>query len=179
MKNILLILTLLTCSQFLGAQEARLEAKVSMDSILLGNYFEATFTLENISNPDFRAPEFEGFEIVAGPSQSSSFSSINGKVSQSLSYTYHLKPKDIGNYFIDPAAVEYDGNFLETEPIEIIVVPNPDGVVQQPKKQERRSFFDWGDWPSRSLPDMEIPKRTPKESPNPSKPKKKKKIYKI
>lgn len=163
------------------AQEAELEAKVSMDSILLGNYFELTITINNIQNPNVNTPSFDNFKVVGGPNQSSSISVVNGAMSQSMTYSYYLEPVEVGNFYIDPVAVEYEGKYLETLPIEIIVLPNPDGIIQKPKRAEKRSLFsdpfeNWGEWPfKRQLP--ETPNQ--EERKTPAKPKKKKKIYKI
>jgi len=160
------------------SQEESFSATVSNDSILLGNYFELKYTIKNLADADFRAPDFNGFKIAGGPNQSSSINIVNGAMTQSLTYSYYLEPEDIGNYFLEPAAIEVDGKYLETEPIEIIVVPNPDGIIQKPKREERRSLFDWGDWPKNLAPEIPM-SPTPDEAPKPKKPKKKKKVYKI
>ena len=41
-------------------QEAKLTVEVSNDSVLLGNYIEVKFTIENASVTNFEAPNFEG-----------------------------------------------------------------------------------------------------------------------
>jgi len=122
------------------AQDApKFTVQVGSDSILLGNYFEVKFILENAKGRNFSAPEFENFSIVGGPNQSSSFSMINGEVSQSLSYSYFLQPISEGNFYIEPASIEVDGSFLESAPMEIIVAPNPDGIIQNPNQEQLRN----------------------------------------
>ena len=147
--------------------------EISTDSILMGNYFEVKFTLENANGKNFAAPTFEGFNVVGGPNSSMSTSIVNGVVTQSISYSYYLEPKDIGQYWIEPASIETGDNILETTPIEVLVVPNPDGIKQYPQQREqRRLFFD--DFFSR--PRMEMPQPTPQPAPKkqPQQPKKKK-----
>ncbi len=177
-KQLLLLACSLAFSAVLLAQEKpRFTIEVSTDSILLGNYFQVTFTLENAKGTDFAPPTFDGFTIVSGPNTSSSMSIVNGQVSQKVSYTYYLEPRDIGNYFIAPASIVTDDTILETQPLEVLVVPNPDGV-QQKLQRERRSFgFDFfGTFP-RMQP--EFRKRPEQEKEQPSKKKKKRKVYKI
>lgn len=150
-------------------QEPVFTAEVSLDSVLLGNRLELTFKLENTQNGEIVPPDFEGFNLLGGPNYSSMMSMVNGTVTQSKSYTYILEPKDIGNYFIPPVSVTVDDKVLETAPIEIIVLPNPDGIIQQPQQREREMnswFFDYE-------PPI-FQERKPK-----SKPKRKRKIYRI
>ena len=150
------------------AQEPVLTAEVSLDSVLLGNRIELTFKLENTQEGEIIPPDFEGFNLVAGPNYSSMMSMVNGTVSQSKSYTYILEPKDIGNYFIPPVSVSVDNEVLETQPLEIIVLPNPDGIIQEtPREKEMNSwFFDYQ------------PPIFQEKKPQ-SKPKRKRKIYRI
>lgn len=178
MRSILFIAIYLFIGTSVSAQEdAVFTVKVSSDSVLLGNYITVTFTLENANMEDFQAPNFKDFKIISGPNQSSSFSMINGKVSQKASYSYYLEPTDIGNYYIPPASVSTSEQVLETQPIEILVAPNPDGIIQnQPIKQESfgSDFFGRNDFFSRDFfgtpPSQQAPKK---------KTKKKRKTYKL
>jgi len=115
--------------------EPHFSIEVSNTEVLLGNYIEVTFILKNAKGQKFEAPNFKNFDIVGGPNQSSSFSMMNGKTTQSISYTYYLQPKEIGNFYLEPAFIEADGLTMETQPIEILVLENPDGIIQKPKQQ--------------------------------------------
>lgn len=130
-------------SLFFGVylQAQSLTSVVSSDSILLGNYFIYEIKLENIDEEiDF--PSLEEFQIISGPNTSSSFSIINGAQTSSLTYSWYLKPVDLGLYYIEPLAVEVDGQFYETAPLEINVYPNPDGIIINPKKNTMDDFFN-------------------------------------
>lgn len=162
-----LFLPLVTC---FAQNEAKFTAEVSNDSILLGNAFEVIFTLENARGTNFQMPDFSDFLVVGGPNQSSSFSMMNGEVTQSVSYSYFLEPKDVGNFYIEPASVEAADMVLETQPLEIIVVPNPDGIIQQPKRRGQ----EWGDDFFKRDFDFGFP-AVPKPPSSPETPKKKKK----
>ena len=142
MKNLATLFLCLAFSTPVFCQDAKFEVQVSSDSILLGNYFEIRFKIENVKG-NFEPPPFEGFQILSGPNQSTSMQIINGDMTQSASYTYFLKPVEIGNYTIPPAYLIIDEETTkETDPIEIIVVPNPDGIVQKPAQRTPRSLFD-------------------------------------
>jgi hypothetical protein len=196
-KSIFLFFTLFLSYQMGFAQEnAQFSVKVSMDSILYGNYFQVVFTLKNAKGEGFQAPAFEDFHVKSGPNMSSSFSMINGEVTQSAAYTYYLEPKDVGNYYIQPASIAVGEMLLETDPLEILVVPNPEGLKQAPPREEGMSNFfrgfgedrmpnlqdfqfDFGD-PNSISPGQELldPSQKPKQE-KPKKKKKKRKIYKI
>ena len=143
-------------------QDALFKVEVSSDSVLLGNYFEVKFILINQSGTQFQPPSFEGFNVVGGPNQSSSFSMVNGKVSQSMSYSYYLEAQDIGFIFIDPASVKVGNEVLETDPLKILVLDNPDGIKVDPKSEENNSLNPFYDL-----------------QPKTTKPKKKRKVYKL
>ncbi|NET31031.1 MAG: protein BatD [Cyanothece sp. SIO1E1] len=197
MKKIsILFVSLFLASQIVTAQDdAKFSVKVSMDSVLYGNYFQVVFSLENAKGQDFQAPAFEDFIVKSGPNMSSSFSMVNGDVSQSISYTFYLEPKDIGNYYIQPASIAVGEMMLETDPIEIQVVPNPEGIIQKQPQEERmsdffrgfdredmpgfRNFqFDFDEPGQRTLPKDNKPGESGKEDKTKKK-KKKRKIYKI
>jgi len=178
-KTILLVMGAVCCVFFATAQsEARFTVSVSTDSILLGNYFQVTFSLENAQGDKFEPPAFEDFDVVSGPNTASSFSVVNGKVTQSLSYSYYLEPKDIGNYYILPAAIEVDGKVLETQPLEVMVAPNPDGVKQTPGATQSQGYWPEDFMPAPPVfPSPEIEKPAPEKEQSPKK--KKRKVYKL
>ena len=139
MRTWSLIIVLLFLSVCLKAQS--LSSVVSSDSILLGNYFIYEIKLENIDEQiDF--PFLDEFQIISGPNTSSSFSIVNGKQSSSKTYTWYLKPLDLGQYFIEPIALNKDGEIFEAEPLEINVYPNPDGIIVEPQKNTMDDFFN-------------------------------------
>ena len=120
--------------------------EVSTDSILMGNYFEVKFMLENANGQNFEAPDFdEHFNVVSGPNFSTSMSMLNGDITQSMTITYYLEPKDVGAWYILPASVEAGDKILETAPLEVLVVPNPDGIKQSPPRKRESFQFNWGD----------------------------------
>ena len=144
MKSLLFfMLTLLLSSNNVWSQNSsKLTVEVSNDSILLGNYIEVKFTVENAEVQDFVAPDFMGFTLVSGPNQSTSMMINNGAVTRSVSYSYYIQPDDIGNYFIQPAYATTKEGDLSSQPIPVMVVPNPDGIIETPQQRSLNNF--WG-----------------------------------
>lgn len=145
----------------LAQQTPRFTVEVSTDSVLWGNSFTVTFTLENVSGAKFEAPDFQDFQVVGGPNMSSSFRFVNGTSSQSVSYSYQLEPKSMGVFYIPPAFVEHNGAVLETAPVAIKVAPNPDNIKQQPKDSGTRFRFQWDDFGFPPLFEEPAPKPAP------------------
>lgn len=180
MKKVLSsVFAIMLAAGLLGAQEdAVFRVEISSDSILMGNRFKVSFSLESTSGGDFQPPHFEGFDIVSGPNYSSNISMINGKVSQKIAYTYYLRPRDIGNYYIEPASIAVGQEVLETAPVPVTVVPNPDGVVEEPEEERAMPGFDWGDfWEMPAFPRHFGQPGEP--APQPEQKKRKRKTYKI
>lgn len=125
------------CGLVLNAQKPVFQGRLNQDTVLMGNYLEVSFLVEN-SSGDFVPPDFDGFELVGGPQQSSSVSIINGKMTSEASYTYYLMPLSEGLLFIGPASLANDGGILRTEPLQVMVLPNPDGVRTAPRRMQPR-----------------------------------------
>lgn len=91
----------------------------------VGEQFEITYTI-NAQPSGFRPPEFKGFSLIGGPSQSSSTSIqfINGKVTQSVtySYSYYFTATKAGTFTIDPAKATVDGKSYLSNSLTIEVV---------------------------------------------------------
>lgn len=138
MKNI--ILTILLSSGMLGAQDIEFNVSVSNDTLLLGNYLEVRFEIMN-GNGSFEAPDFSGWNIVAGPNTASSYSIINGTVSQSSSYTYYLEAPTEGQFIIESAKLKTSEKELKTPSLSIMVLPNPEGIRQHPENINENRLF--------------------------------------
>ena len=85
-----------------------------------------TFTV-NQRAKDLRAPEFDGFDYIAGPytSQSSSTSFVNGKRTSSfqLTYTYTLMAQKEGTFSIPPAVITVGNQQYTSNGVKITVLP--------------------------------------------------------
>lgn len=130
MNRILLVVISFLIVSSIFSQDGTFTIKVSNDSILMNNSFQVQFEIQNLQGK-FEAPSFREFDVVGGPSTSSSYQMINGVHFQSLIYTYTLKPKNIGVNVIEPAYFILDNKTLETRMVEIQVHPNPSGEIQE------------------------------------------------
>lgn len=160
----MLLLSMIT--MIVSGQEFTLT--VSSDSVLVGNYIEVGFVLENLDG-EFEAPDFENMKIVGGPNTSSSVQIINGDKSSKTTYSYYIEPLDVGMYTIPPGYVVTPEETYETLPTVINVFPNPEGIITKPASGTEDFFFQFGD----ISPFGRRDNKTPKPPTPPAKPKRK------
>ncbi|PKP18569.1 MAG: BatD protein, partial [Bacteroidetes bacterium HGW-Bacteroidetes-23] len=125
MKKLVFIL-LLTCQTIFA--QVQFEAKASKTSLGLNERLRIDFTM-NVDGDNFVPPAFEGFRVIAGPSQQVSQSWVNGKSSFNKTYSYFLLPTQKGTISIKQASIEYNGQVYKSTPISIKVTDE----VQQPR----------------------------------------------
>ncbi|MBC7846894.1 MAG: protein BatD [Flavobacterium sp.] len=118
MKKFIVAIVLMVCNSLLA--QVQFEAKVSKTTLGLNERLRIDFVM-NMDGDNFNQPSFEGFRIIAGPSQQVSQSWINGKSSFEKIYSYYLLPQQKGNLIIKQAAIEYNGQIYKTSPIKIHV----------------------------------------------------------
>ena len=162
------------------AQDAAFGVALSADSLALGNHILVQYQLKNAEPArGFPTPNFAGFEIVSSRTESQ-FNLVNGEMSMIAKYTYELRPLAEGTQFIDPVVLELkDGTFLETTPLEVLVVPNSDpslsGQIIGDLPWDFPRIFEE---PERAQP--RVNPETPSTPPaTPKKPKKKPKVIKM
>lgn len=123
MKRLGLIILLLISSI---VYSQNVEFKASAPSVVAtGEQFRLSYTI-NKEGSNLKVPTLEGFDLLMGPStsQSSSFSMINGKTTQSVSftYTYILEGVKEGTYQIPPATIVVEGKEYQSNGLKIEVV---------------------------------------------------------
>ena len=127
MKRILIFFTsvLLTLTA-LSAQDKVSFTASAPATVYMDTPFQLVYSV-NASAKDLRAPDFQFFEILAGPfeSHSSSYQNINGKATSSVnvSYTFTLLPNKVGTFKIPGAAIEADGEKYVSNAMTIKVLP--------------------------------------------------------
>lgn len=97
---------------------------VELDSreVVAGEAFQVRFTLENGQGTNFRPPDWNGLEVLQGPSRSIQSTFINGQMSSQASYIYLVSAPNPGNYQLGSAAIQVDGRTLSSGGIEIRAV---------------------------------------------------------
>lgn len=118
---------MLLCFQGLWAQ-VQFEAKVSKTTLGLNERLRVDFIM-NVDGDNFNQPSFDGFRIIAGPSQQVSQSWVNGRSSFEKIYSYFLLPNQKGTLVIRQAAIEFNGQIYKTSPIRI----NVTAATEQPR----------------------------------------------
>jgi len=131
---ILLIFSALTVNVF--AQQVVFKAS-TRQPIIVGKPFQIVYEI-NANGQGFRAPEFDNFEVLAGPftSSSSEVSFINGQQSVSISnsYTFTLLAHSVGTFSIAPASITVGGKKLSSNGLSIKVLPQDEN--SKPKQQQ-------------------------------------------
>jgi len=128
MKRLLLLSLFLGGIQTIWSQEVNFEASAP-EVVEVGEQFRLIFTV-NSHPSSFQLTSVGGFNIIAGPAQSSMSSTqiVNGQVTQSENYafTYILESDKEGKFKIGSAQIKVNGKTFVTKPFEIEVVKNSD-----------------------------------------------------
>lgn len=130
-----LLSVLLLSSAIVFGQGVKVTATVSSNQVATGEQFEITFSTNG--NPEaFDPPAFNGFQVVGGPNQSSSYSSINGQTTASISVGYVLIAVKEGEYTISPATMVIGGKQYKSNAIRMKVTK---GRAVTPQQGQSRS----------------------------------------
>lgn len=125
MKTFIVILLL----SFQGVfAQVEFNAKVSKQTLGLNERLRIDFSM-NADGDNFVPPSFDGFKVIAGPSQQVSQSWINGRSTFNKIYSYFLLPTQKGTLTIHQASIEINGQVYKTSPIKISVT----AAVEQPR----------------------------------------------
>jgi hypothetical protein len=118
----------------IAVSEAQVTFKATAPaSVVEGEQFRLSYVL-NQEGRDLRLPDLSDFDILFGPSTSTSFSqrTINGKTTseRSVTYTYILVAKTTGTFTIGPASISVDGANYQSNSLKVEVLP-PDEKSSQ------------------------------------------------
>ena len=96
------------------------------EAVVEGEQFRLSFKVNTQDVSDFKAPVFNGFDVLMGPSRSveSSFSMVNGKTTQSssITFTYILSATKPGTYTIPGASIRSDGQVYKSNSVRLRVL---------------------------------------------------------
>jgi hypothetical protein len=124
MKKLITSLYLIIFSCTLWAQNVSFKASAP-GSIAKGNQFRVVYTV-NAQPSSFKNPSFTPFDVLMGPSTSSStsISVVNGQMSQNVSYSYTfiLSASKEGKFTISPAEITVNGKSYKSNSLSIEVV---------------------------------------------------------
>jgi hypothetical protein len=120
------MLCLLGLFAFLNLQS---QSKVSFTAetdalrIVPNQPFTVSFTLKNAEGQNFEEPNFDPLQLIRGPSIANSLQIINGKRSNSTTYSFVLHAPQTGTFNVKPASIQVDGQRLKSNTLSIQVVP--------------------------------------------------------
>ena len=166
MKQLILFSLGILFSINLLAQTPSFTASLSSDTTNLESTFEITFKVEGDKVQSFEPPEFSDFDIIY-QNQSTQMSIINGEMTQSVSYIFGLKAKELGSFAIEKASVQIEKMTYYTDFVKIVVDEN-----YIPKTFPKNNTNRWN--PFEDFPSLN--NQQPKEQP--TKTKTKRKVYK-
>lgn len=102
-----------------------LTAEVDNYSPTVGSRISYSITISGgTSLPDIELPDLGNFEIVMGPSSSTSIQMVNGRVTRSKTLTYILRPLKSGSLSLGPIKVEHKRKTYVSNTIELDVRPS-------------------------------------------------------
>jgi len=114
-----------------------LKVQVSKNKLSLGEYLEVKYTIDGGNDRNFKTGSFNNLKIAQGPNSSSNMQWINGKFSQSKTYSYVLLPQKEGILEIPQASVQIKGKLYKSSPIKIVV--KKDALYDQQQKKAKQS----------------------------------------
>jgi len=134
MKRILTLLIFIACLPGINqAQEVTFYAQAPRQ-VMVGQRFYLTFTV-NQEGSGFISPEIQHFDVLSGPGlqTNSQIQSINGRITQSVSYSYTLVllATEPGTFTIPAASVTVKGRKYNSNTVTIMV----QGQANQPRAQ--------------------------------------------
>lgn len=137
-KHLILLLILIVGTGQLFAQEVKFTGEAP-GVVEKGQQFRLTYTI-NTQAKDFRSPDLEHFNVLAGPSTSSStnVSLINGKMTRTykLQFTYILQASETGEFTISPATIKVDGETHKSNSVKIEVINGNGSSASQKSRQD-------------------------------------------
>ena len=127
------LLLFLSSSSAIWAQDkdaVTFEMKLSKKKLGINERLRVDFEM-NKDGDNFNPPDFEGFKVLMGPSQSISSSWLNGVRSYSKTYSYTLSPTSRGRFKIKQATIVIDGQTYKSLSKEVEVT----AAVDKPSDQ--------------------------------------------
>ena len=113
---------------------ADIEVSAIVDDSEIYSYETINFKIISKQSQNFPKVDISNlldFEIISGPSQSSSFQWVNGKMTSTKSLSWTIAPKKVGILFIPKFEVNVDGKKTFTSKIEVKVFDNENSNFSQ------------------------------------------------
>ncbi|HTA84381.1 MAG TPA: BatD family protein [Bacteroidia bacterium] len=128
----------LALASYINLSAQDFTATATKTTVGIGEQFQVNFTL-NGNGGSFTPPSFSDFQNAGGPYQSSSFQSVNGVNSQSITLTYVLVANKEGSFTIGAASIKAGGKTLQSNTLTIKVVKGTPPAQQQKSTAQQGS----------------------------------------
>nr|MBK9651596.1 protein BatD [Bacteroidota bacterium] len=126
--------TIILCALTVSIYAQQFNATINKTNAVVGEQLQISFTF-NGQGKNFGQPDFKNFQVIAGPSQSSNMTIINGNMTSSQSLTYWIVPQKEGTFKIGPATITIDGKQIASN---VITVSVGKGQQQQAQGNQRQ-----------------------------------------
>ena len=130
----IIVILLLAFQLHALAQDTEVTASVDSTTIGLNDSLQLTIRVNGRDSTSAELPyppRILGFRRIAGPNVSTQFQWINGRTSNTKSFTYTFLPEKEGEFTIDPVDVSVGGKTHKTQPITIRVTARSSRSVPQ------------------------------------------------
>jgi len=119
-SKITVIIFLVLASHVVLAQIS-FKASVNKFKVGLNERIKIDFTINKQGGDNFTPPNFKNFTVLAGPSQATNFSMINGKTSFTQTYSYIIQPTKKGTLQIGSASILFNGRTVNSNALKVNV----------------------------------------------------------
>ena len=140
MKTPITLLFILVIQLIGYSQELKFSAAPSRNQAAVGEQIKLTYSLNAMGNA-FSAPDLSAFDLLMGPQQMFGSQNVNGKFSQTLSYTYYIAGKKPGKFTIGPASIRVGNGVMKSNSVEIEITKGASSSASnsQAKQQSNAS----------------------------------------
>ncbi len=111
--------------------------------VVEGDRFRVAYTVNTTDIDDFSVSDFEGMDVLYGPtrSTSSSYSIVNGKMSSSVSvtFTYTVSAVTAGTFHLPVATVKSGDNTVRSNSPSLTILPGGSRQAQGGQAQSRQA----------------------------------------
>lgn len=137
-KRTILSLTFLFCCAYVLQAQVRFYASAAKQ-VAVNQNLQVSFTVENGQGKNLKAPPFEGFQVLSGPNTSSQVQIVNGSMTQSVTYSYILRPQKEGVVKIGKASIQVSGAQLESNELMVEITK---AIAQQQQARRQPNVWD-------------------------------------
>ena len=122
-KKVIYILVILFFTLLNEVWAQNFSASVNRKKVAVNQTFTLSFKIDASGNR-FTPPNLSKFQVLSGPNQSSSMTYVNGRMTQSITYSYQLRAKSnkLGVIQIGPASIQSNGKTIKSNIVSVEMV---------------------------------------------------------